>query len=354
MQIFTCKEPKSLIKYHKSQVQPVSIIICAKNEAHNLQRNLPSILAQRYTNEAGNAMYEVIVVNDASTDATDAVLAELERQNANLRVISIKADEEHILPGKKFALSKAVTSAKYGVLLLTDADCMPATSDWLKYMVEPINSGKEIVAGYGKYTEQKGILNRFIRWETMHTFLQYSSYTKVGRPYMATGRNLACTKASLLHAQQSPIWSELPSGDDDLLIRYAATSTNMEIVKWPEAFTLSEPKLNITDWIKQKQRHVSTGKYYKISIKLLLGLYALTHALSWMLFFILLFLADWQTVVIAMGGRCLCYWLLWTTNAKQLGEKRLTIFLPVADIAWAIYNFVFSPYIFFKNKQQWK
>ena len=56
---------------------PVSIIICAKNEAANLRKNLPLILAQRYSNDAGIPLYEVIVVNDASTDDTEEVLKEL-------------------------------------------------------------------------------------------------------------------------------------------------------------------------------------------------------------------------------------------------------------------------------------
>src|SRR5271156_3369676 len=93
--------------------QPVSIIICAKNEAANLRKNLPSILAQRYSNATGISLYEVIVVNDASSDETEAVLNELELQYDNLRDVTIPEGARRNLQGKKFALSKGAANATH-------------------------------------------------------------------------------------------------------------------------------------------------------------------------------------------------------------------------------------------------
>src|SRR6185312_16266737 len=109
--------------------------------------------------------------------------------------------DERNLQGKKFALSYGVVYAKNDWLLLTDADCAPTSNRWLEQMVAPLAAGKEIVAGYGGYNKTWGLLNAFIRWETLHTFLQYSAYSLAGKPYMAVGRNLACTKDILLKAQ---------------------------------------------------------------------------------------------------------------------------------------------------------
>lgn len=334
--------------------KPVSIIICAKNEAANLEQNLPAILAQRYSNEAGNVLYEVIVVNDGSTDHTGAVLDALIKQHVHLWVVNIPAAEERTFPGKKYALGKGVFHASHAFLLLTDADCRPASDSWLEEMVKPLHEGKEIVAGYGAYRYAPGLLNAFIRWETLHTFFQYSSYALAGIPYMAVGRNMACTKAAFEKARQSEAWAKLPSGDDDLLVNAVADANNMAIVSDPTAFTISAAKSTWADWIKQKQRHLSTGKYYKPKTKILLGLYAMSHALVWLSFLILIFTPSYRPALLAMGFRCFAYWGAWLFQAGRLKVKKLVLWFPLFDLGWMIYNFAFLPYISWKNKKQWK
>lgn len=333
---------------------PVSVIICAKNEAENLRQNLPAILSQRYMNDAGNPLYEVIVVDDASTDHTSLVLLSVQQEYPNLKIVNIAANEERLFKGKKFALSKGVAAAENDFLVMTDADCVPVSDSWLQFMVAPLAEGKEIVAGYGKFKEHEGMLNSFIRWETMHTFLQYTTYALNGFPYMAVGRNIACTKQVFEKAITSDAWNELPSGDDDLLVNAAATKDNIAIVVHKDSFTLSMPKADFPDWVSQKQRHLSTGKYYKSSVKALLSLYASSHALIWLLFITLLVIGDAQMVLLAMAFRCCIYWFIWLDTSMKLKEKRLFSLYPVMDFAWMIYNFGFAPYILWKNKKQWK
>jgi len=333
---------------------PVSVIVCAKNEAENLRQNLPVILSQRYTNDAGKPLYEVIVVNDASTDHTALVLLSVQKDYPGLKVINIAAEEERIFKGKKFALSKGVEIAESQFLVMTDADCKPVSEKWLQLMVAPLTEGKEIAAGYGKFVAHEGLLNSFIRWETMHTFLQYTTYALNGFPYMAVGRNIACRKAIFEKALTSEAWNKLPSGDDDLLVNAAATKDNIAIVVDKDSFTLSMPKADFPEWVSQKQRHLSTGKYYRPAIKALLSVYASSHALIWLLFILLLIVGDTQMVLLAMAFRCFIYWFIWLYTAKKVGEKGILPLFPILDFTWMVYNFGFSPYILWKNKKQWK
>ncbi len=332
----------------------VSIIICAKNEAQNLERYLPAVLTQDYTDAAGKPMYEVIVVNDASTDDTARVLQEMELRYDHLWDVVVSESDERLLKGKKHALSKGVAIAQHDLLLLTDADCVPATDQWLALMTAPLVQGKEIVAGYGGYTHSEGLLNAFIRWETLHTFLQYSTYTMTGQPYMAVGRNMACTKDVLLRAQATDAWNALPSGDDDLLVSIAGNAENTAVVAYKEAFTFSAAKATFAEWVKQKQRHLSTGKYYKTPAKALLALYAVSHAIMWLLFIAILSQEWCVNTMVAMSIRCLLYWSVWLVAANRLGEKKLVYFFPFFDIGWMVYNFAFLPYITWKNKKNWK
>ncbi len=330
---------------------PVSVIICAKNEAGQLSINLPHVLSQVYFDQYDRSYYEVIVVNDGSSDETTAILNSLKLEYPHLVVVNIDVSASK---GKKHALAMGLQAAKHYMLLLTDADCKPASSNWLRLMVAPLHIGKEIVAGYGGYYAKSGLLNAFVRWETMHTYLQYSTYAASGMPYMAVGRNMACTRTVLENAIAQHIWKALPSGDDDLLVQIAGTATNVAVVSDPDAFTHSAAKATIAEWIHQKQRHLSTGKYYKASTQLLLGGYALSHACVWLVLICSFFTVPALTVFILIGVRCMLYWVLWKRVLNRLNEKIPLYLLPLFDLGWMMYNFAFLPYITWKNKKNWK
>lgn len=337
-----------VIEKNEQEKSALSIIICAQNEAANLAINLPLVAVQKHPD------FEIIVVNDDSTDDTQEILQELCKKHEQLKTVTIAHEENRNLPGKKYALSKGIAAAKNEHLLLCDADCAPASEYWAIEMSNSIKGNKEIVAGYGAYKTRKGFLNTFIRWETMHTFLQYSCYAHSGIPYMAVGRNLACKKSLLEEAQSSPIWSSMPSGDDDLLIRLKGNKKNVAIVADPKAFTYSEAKSNFKEWIAQKQRHLSTGKLYRKSIQLLLGIYAASHGLMWLLAIILWISGMGYLINSLLILRCMLVWSLWAITAESLKEKKIVFLLPICDIAWAFYNLFLSPYIFYKTKKQWK
>ncbi|MFT4061320.1 MAG: glycosyltransferase [Edaphocola sp.] len=342
--------------------EPTSIIVCAKNEAANLSNFLPAILLQAYPPH----LYEVIVVNDASTDDTDMVLAKFSQQYAHLNIVNIPQEATRNLPGKKYALQQGIKAAKCNRLLLTDADCKPGSEQWLGQMS---NTDAPIVLGYGAYENRPGVLNKFIRWETVNTCMQYAGYAAQGMPYMGVGRNL-CYDKTLLNqlphdTQFNEVYAHTPSGDDDLLVARIANKGNTAVCINPQAQTISLPKTTWATWWHQKKRHGSTGKYYPERIKLLLGLYGLSHALYWFLGFPIVFfglqidgncnIVSPTTVLVGLSVvRLSLYWINALRWYRFLGEKKLAIFYPLGDLGWALYNVLLSPFILWKNKQDWK
>jgi glycosyltransferase involved in cell wall biosynthesis len=329
----------------------ISIIICARNAAADLSKNLPAILPQRYATSDGRRLFEVIVVDDASTDGTEELLRSLAGKHTHLKVVTVGPDEVRVLKGKRHALAKGVANASYDRLLLTDADCTPASEDWVALMASAFaKEGIEMVAGYGAYKRTHGTLNMFIRWETMHTFLQFACHALNGLPYMATGRNMACSKSLMQRVIADPRWNEVTSGDDDMLVQIAATRTNVAVVADERAFTWSPAKNTFAEWVAQKQRHLSTGKYYDLRSKILLAMYALSQAAIWSTFFMAL---ATPCIFYIMLFRCVLYWGLWALVSKKLRAQVSVIFFPLLDVGWMIYNFAFLPYIAFKNKRTW-
>ena len=81
-----------------------------------------------------------------------------------------------MIPGKKFPLSMGIKSSKYEVVLLTDADCVPASEYWIQKMQEAYTNGVEVVLGYGAYHKKPGLLNKLIRFETFQSALQFLSF----------------------------------------------------------------------------------------------------------------------------------------------------------------------------------
>ena len=234
----------------------VSVIICAKNEAENLRNYLPKILKQNYKK------YEVIVVDDASTDDTPKVLKQLEETYKKLKTVTIKPEEKLSL-GKKNALSIGIKASQYDILLLTDADCYPTSQNWLRHMQSLAHGEIEIVFGYGPYEKNNNFLNKIIQFETTHTAIQYLSLALWGLPYMGVGRNLLYNKNLYFENQGFAKHKHIASGDDDLFINEVATTKNTAICISKEAFMYSKPKTNYKNYNVQKNRHFSTAKHYK-------------------------------------------------------------------------------------------
>lgn len=331
-----------------SQTHPVSVIVCARDEAANLVKNLPGALVQQY-----KTTHEVIVVNDNSFDESKYILEEFKKSFKQLLPVELK-QEARFIPGKKFPLSIGIKTAKYEIVLLTDADCVPASEFWIEKMQEGFVDNIEIVLGYGALHKKKGFFNKMVRWETFHTALQYLSYAQAGKAYMGVGRNLSYKKSVFFRHKGFSAHNHVPGGDDDLFINKASTKNNTAIVIEKEAFTLSEPPTSWHQWIKQKSRHYTTSKYYKGSHKFLLGLYALSLFLFYPLFIASLFLFNWKWVILIFSFRFILQGLVIYKSSQRLNEKDLFPWFWFFDLCMFFYYLFFAKSLFKRPAKTWK
>ena len=303
----------------------ISLIICAKNEAENLRKNIPLWLSQEYEN------LEFVFINDASADDTLEVMKSFQTKDARIRVVDVE-NNEAFWGNKKYALTLGIKRATSKRMLFTDADCRPASNHWVKEMASHFSPDKQLVLGYGAYEKKSGPLNALIRFETLMTAVQYFSYAMVGKPYMGVGRNLGYT--STIYYANNGFMShiKLPSGDDDLFVNEVATAKNVALSLTENSFTYSEPKTTIREWLYQKRRHITTSKYYKKSQKLLLGVYYVANLLFWVLVPFVFMFQDWEMPVILLSARILLMWFILGKAALKLNEKNLIPVIPFLEL----------------------
>jgi len=333
----------------KEQV-PVSVVICARDEARNLSEKLPVVLAQQYS-----APYEILVVNDNSFDETKFILDRMIDQHPSLKVLEL-LQEAKLITGKKFPLSVGIKTARHETLLLTDADCHPASVYWMEKMQAAYLPETEIVLGYGPYEKRPGLLNKIVRFETFFTALQYFSYAEAGLPYMGVGRNLSYKKDLFFRNKGFSLHNHVPSGDDDLFVNSVASGKNTRIVLDEDTFVYSTPKTNWREWLRQKQRHYTTSKYYKPIHKFLLGIYSGTHFLFYPLLLISLVFTPaplkWWVLPV-FGLRFLLQGVIFYESMEKLKEKDLFWLFPLFDLWQFIYYLIFAPALWKRPRTKW-
>jgi poly-beta-1,6-N-acetyl-D-glucosamine synthase len=313
-------------------MEPVSVIICARNEAENLRNFLPSVLKQDYP------LYEVIVVNDCSEDSSYDVLGQLLIKYPHLRISTINKDQK-FTHNKKFAQFIGIKAASNEILLFTDADCKPESDKWLSYMTSGFDTNTDFVLGYGGYQNKKGILNKYIRFDSIFIAMQYLGMALRGIPYMGVGRNLAYRRSLFFRNKGFGTHNHIISGDDDLFVNSIASKVNTKVEFRDGSHTISVPASTFSEFVKQKIRHFSTAKFYKLQHKLLLFIEPLTRMLFYILIAVIVSsLYLWPIAIAIFGIRLIVQIIVLNIAQKRLSEKGLLFYSLIFDIFSPVIN----------------
>lgn len=321
----------------------VSVIICARNEKQNLIENIPSLLTQNYPD------FEVIVMDDFSSDGSSTIMSRLKQANHQLYYHKVTKN----VPGKKQALIEGVAKATSSYVLLTDADCKPSNKHWLKTMIRAALPNKsDLVIGYAPFYKQRSFLNKWTRFENWISALQYLSFAVVGKPYMGVGRNILYKK-SAFKIEVLLQNMDLSSGDDDLMVNKIANHNNTVICINKEAFMYSHTKGSWKEYIHQKMRHLSTAHKYKISDILRLSIFSLSHFIFYSSIILLVFYGHFFVAGMFYLLRLILIWPLAIRLLELLDEKDLKFLFPLFDIMFFVFYLFFSFSVIFPKKKSW-
>jgi glycosyltransferase involved in cell wall biosynthesis len=327
---------------------PVSIIVCAHDEEENLKELVPILLSQDYDR------FEVVVVNDRSNDHTYDFLLDATKKDSRLKMVNVWDKPEHV-NGKKFALTLGIRAAANEWILLTDADCRPRSNNWIRAMSQQFAEDAQFVIGFSPYSETRGFLNSFIRFESLITALQYLSFALVKNPYMGVGRNLAYRKSLFLEKKGFNNFLHVTGGDDDLFVNQHANGKNTRAQLSPESLVVSIPENSWSEFFYQKIRHLSVGRRYRFKHKFLLGMFMITWVITLFEGLPLLAFSPYYYVIV---GALLIRWILMISAIRKLVKKTGLTFnfwiIPILDFLYPIYYISTALVTLFSKKVRWK
>lgn len=341
--VIRLKKEKTVISEAKI---PMSIVVAFRNEEHNLPVLLSSIEKLNYPRN----LYEVILVNDNSSDNWEAITVKWEKRMPNLRVYSLSNKK-----GKKQALAFGIETASFNHIITTDADCVIQT-DWLVLISNEFEaSNSSVIIG-------PVILHPLNNLFELFQALEHSSLTastlgscKMGIPFMASSANMAFDKKKI-GFNLSILNPNLPSGDDVFLL-HSAINKGLKVSCYLNPCGTVETKSvnSLNAFLNQRARWASKSKQFKnrAAINVALIVFSYNSLLIILLGCWLFFGMNSIWLAIPFGIKLTIDFLLLNSYLGSIGRRKLLrVFLPLQ----LIYPFyiVLTTALAFIKPTKWK
>jgi len=259
----------------------VTIIVPARNEEDNIGNILNDLEQQDYP----SILYEVVVVNDQSTDLTaEKVLTFLiAHPLMNLRLIENVGTSED-LAFKKRSIKLGVTASTGNLIIMTDADTR-LKPGWISTVVNFYEQERpEMIIGPVAFHQTNGFFEHLQVVEFFGMMAATAGSCNIGFPLMCNGANLAFTRKSYIETMESIVDLEFPSGDDVFLMLKIKRKYGVSAIKYlfcEEAIVSTKAKRTLRDFFSQRLRWVSKSRGY--SDPIILGVAMVTWLFNFLL-----------------------------------------------------------------------
>jgi len=333
----------------------VSIIVPVRNESENIQECLQSIFAQKYPAH----LFEVIVVDDYSTDPTLRLAREFEQPNLLvLDLTKYLGNPGEYIPNKKKAISLGVKNAKGEIIITTDGDCTRG-ENWLSCMVDfyLANNFKFITAPV-LLKPAKNLLSLFQQMDVISMLGITAGTISNGYPTMCNGANLLYEKMVFQEVEGYKGNTDIPTGDDIFLMQKIEVNYPICIgfLKDMDACVFAKPEKTFPEFVAQRVRWTSksTG-FQKRSVTFILLFAYLFNLL--ILIFIPIALQPiemaWVPLAVALGTKFLMDLLFNIPITHFFKRKVLLLLLPIFEL-FHIFYVVCIGVLGLSGKYQWK
>ncbi len=339
-----------ILRQRLTRVSPqpfVSILIAARNEEQRLPHCLDSLLRSQYPAEK----FEIIVIDDRSTDQTRNIAESFARQHPQVRVISISWRLEN-MSGKASALSQGISYARGEIILMTDADCQVPPS-WIHQMVSYFAPNVGLVGGFTLLSSREKTNTLFAKIQTldwMYLLAVGAGAAGLGKPVSIIGNNFAFRRAAYdaVGGYEMLGFSII---EDFALMRAIDEQTPLQVIfpLDPQIAITTEPATSWREFYEQRQRWAAGGKEVGLLAKWLMAIAFLAHLACLAAFLISAKLAIIFFTVLAGVD-----FLLISQSARKLGHSDLLAIFPLFEIYYFLYSFFFAPTVLLPATVRWK
>lgn len=238
------------IKKEIATDKKISIIIAARNEEKRILPTLQSLEKLDYP----KANYEIIIVDDDSTDKTVNIVEKYTRKYLNWKLIRLKREESEI-HGKKRVLNEAINQSKYDIIFTTDADCI-VPPNWLQKMSAYFSDDINMILGHSPLVSRKGLWSKILEFDNLFSAISGSAPVKMGFALSSVGRNLAYRKSIYESIGGFKALQKFKSGDDVHLTERFRVKNNKAIDYCvdPDTFVVTIPPSTKRDIFHQQIR----------------------------------------------------------------------------------------------------
>jgi cellulose synthase/poly-beta-1,6-N-acetylglucosamine synthase-like glycosyltransferase len=266
-----------------------TIVVSVRNEEENIASCIQSLLSQKIP----ASFYEIIVVNDFSTDNTLAEVAKIEAPNLSVyRLRDFLPAEYADIPNKKRAITLAVQKAKYDVIITADGDCI-YPEYWLLSMLQYYDRTKrKLITAPIDYIRQQGFWFDFLMMDLSALIGVTAGSIAQSKPVMANGANMLFEKEAFLKVKGYEGNEHIPSGDDIFLLQkinhYYKDAVGF--IKNDSAMAQTRAPRTFNEFLQQRIRWTSKStKMADFKVKFVLVVNYLFYLLSFSTLFILPF-----------------------------------------------------------------
>ena len=309
-----------------SLVRPfISVVVAARNEEARIVDCLGGLAIQDYSD------YEVVVVDDGSTDSTVALIASWVEKDPRFKMVQLSGGGS-----KKAALTAAIKEATGEVIATTDADCAVGCG-WLSGLSAYLENDVGMVIGFsqiGRPGETLGVRGGYEAVDFLNLMACIWGSSGWRHPMAASGQSLLFRRAAYEEVGGYEKVIHRASGDDVLLMQMIRTATQWRIVFASEAdsFTVHPPSTSWKSLLNQRARWASNAPLMAQMDPLFYSYMLITYGLNWCVILSpLLVLADWVHPFL-MAAVLGCKWIgetVFFIRANKLGQRsELGIFFP--------------------------
>jgi len=312
---------------------PVSVIVYSKNNAKILPHFLAQFNKQTHTN------FELVLVNNASSDETRYIFEDFQKKNDNVHVVNVE-NNEAFWGSRKYALTLGVKKATHDILLFTTTSALFDSEDWITVNSSLLKNNTQIITGYNYFEKKGDFLNLLVRFAEIIAAIQNYGTGIITKPYAASKSNFGYRKSLFFEKNGYSKHMSLHEGAEDLFLKQNGTSKNIVIATCKENSTQIKSPNSLSEWITSKVSQKSIRKKYSFWNKFNLNIFTISHFLFFILLLSNLFFSPNILIYSAVGIRYLVVGFVMAKTAIKLRDIKPFYIFPLMEV---IYMFIQIP-----------